>query len=164
METSASHGPEPIRTPADDLTVADGARREFAGSLQVPRGYDLTAGIGAGLFVAAEGLIWHGGSAWRQLVGAAMFLLGAAALGWSVRRFRDLNGAWVSGLRAGATRRVAMIGGAVQAGLMVAAIVAVAAAGWWWFSFVLAPIGVVSFIVGSRWWMTVYRTEHGFIS
>nr|MCW2728844.1 hypothetical protein [Aeromicrobium sp.] len=156
METSSDSSDA-----ASELASIDEARRAFAGSLVVPRGYDLTAGTATGLNVAAVGLVFAGGPTWRAILGVALLVVAMAALGWSVRRFRDANGAWVSGLRRGRTMRVTLVGAAIQAVLGFAAALAAVAAGWWWLGLLLAPVQLVAFVVTSRRWMTVYRAEHG---
>lgn len=160
METS-NRSEDGGETAAHDLASIDEARREFAGSLVVPKWYDLTSGTAAGLNVAAVGLVFGGAPAWRVIVGIALFVVSMAALGWSMRRFRDANGAWVSGLRKGRTFRTSAVGGGVQMLLGFAAAMAAVAAGWWWFGLILAPVQVIVFILVSRRWMTIYRDEHG---
>lgn len=146
---------------ATELAAIDEVRRDVAGSLVVPRGYDLTAGTASALNVAAVGLVLGGDPRWRVVVGVVLLAMSLTALGWAVRRFRDANGAWVSGWRAGRTMPTTVAGSAVQVVLGFAAATAAIAAGWWWLGIVLAPVQLVVFVVVSRRWMTVYRTEHG---
>lgn len=146
---------------ARDLASIDEARRGFAGSLVVPKWYDLTSGTATGLNVAAVGLIFGGSPAWRVILGVALFAAAMAALGWSMRRFRDANGAWVSGSRKGRTFRTSAVGGGVQMILGFAAAMAAVAAGWWWLGLILAPVQVIVFVFVSRRWMRIYREEHG---
>jgi len=127
----------------------------------VPRGYDVTAGTAAGLNVAAVGLVLGGEPVWRFAVGIALFVVAMTALGWSVRRFRDANGAWVSGLRRGRTLPTSLVGAAAQLILGFVAAMAAVAVGWWWLGLVLAPVQLAVFVIVSRRWMTVYREEHG---
>jgi hypothetical protein len=149
------------RDASAELASIDGARRDFAGSLVVPRWYDSTVGVAAGANVAAVGLVLGDGPTARRLAGVALFMVAMAAIGWSVRRFRAANGAWVSGLRAGPTAWVTAVGSTIQVVLGFVAAMAAIAAGWWWLGLVLAPLQVVSFVVTSRRWMDVYRAEHG---
>lgn len=159
MESSSQH--DDVEAAALDLASIEQARREFAGSLVVPRGYDLTAGTAAGLNVAAVGLVFGVEPTWRVIVGIVLLVIALIALGWSVRRFRRANGAWVSGLRAGATFPTTLVGAAIQCVLGFAAAMAAVAAGWWWLGLVLAPVQLLAFVVTSRRWMAVYRAEHG---
>ena len=156
METSQDD-----RDAASELAAIDEARRDFAGSLVTPRWYDGTVGVAAGSNVAAVGLVLAEGSMAGRLAGVALLVVAMAAIGWSVRRFRAANGAWVSGLRAGPTARVTAVGSTIQVVLGFVAAMAAIAAGWWWLGLVLAPLQVVSFVVTSRRWMDVYRAEHG---
>lgn len=161
METPSSKVPEPDRSAADDLRDLDEARRDFAGSLVVPRGYDTIAGAASGLLVAAIGLITSTGSSMRTTVGSLLAVTAFAALGWSVQRFKMLNGAWVSGWRSGDTTSLAAAGAAVTMVLMVIAMVASSTTDRWWVGLALAPLQMVAFIVVSRRWMVIYRREHG---
>lgn len=146
---------------ASDLASIEETQRAVAGSLVVPRGYDLTAGAASGLNVAAVGLVFGGAPVWRTAAGVVLLVLAVVALGWSVRRFRDANGAWVSGFRRGRTVRVTLAASVIQAVLGFAAAMAAVAADWWWLGIVLAPVQVAAFVVTSRRWMTLYRAEHG---
>ena len=156
METSQDD-----RDATSQLAAIDVARRDFAGSLVTPRWYDGTVGVAAGANVAAVGLVLAEGSMARRLAGVALLVVAMAAIGWSVRRFRAANGAWVSGLRAGPTARVTAVGSTIQVVLGFVAAMAAIAAGWWWLGLVLAPLQVLSFVITSRRWMDVYRAEHG---
>ncbi|QGG41957.1 hypothetical protein [Aeromicrobium yanjiei] len=159
MESSGRDDSRP--TPAEELASIEQVRREVAGALVVPPGYDLTAGTAAGLNVAAVGLVLGEGPAWRIAAGIVLLVVALVALGWSVRRFRGANGAWVSGLRAGRTLPLSIAGAGVQCLLGFVAAFAAVAAGWWWLGIVLAPVELVVFVLVSRRWMRVYRAEHG---
>lgn len=161
METSSSEIPDPEQSPADALRDLDMARSDFAGSLVVPRGYDTTAGAAAGVLVAAIGLMTSTGSSMRTAIGSLLAVTAFAALGWSVQRFKMLNGAWVSGWRSGDTTPLTVAGAVLTMALMAIALVAATTRDWWWVGLVLAPVQMIAFIVVSRRWMVIYRREHG---
>ena len=80
------------------LEQAATARAGFAGDLTLPAGYSLLTGTGNAVFTYGIAL---GNSEWR--FGSLAFVLGitlqAVVTAVAMRRFRDHNGAWVSGIR-----------------------------------------------------------------
>ena len=147
---------------AADLRTVDEARSQVVRDIVCPPGFEAVAATAAGLNVAGVGLLL-GGTVAMQVIGLVFVLVGAAAVGWSARRFRDANGVWVSGYRRGGTRPTTMVFGAVQVLAISATAAAALALGWWWVGIALAPLLMVAFVVVNRRWMRLYRAEVGLI-
>lgn len=142
------------------LRQAGKERSELARGLTVPRGYDLTLGAGVAALVTVVAVSRAIEAWWAALLLAAVALVFGVAGALQVRRFRELNGAWVSGLRSGRTRvatAVAVV--AITAGFL-GAIVA-AGAGRWLLVAAIAAASGLAYGGASRWWMYIYRSEHG---
>lgn len=144
----------------ESMNRAEQARSELARGLVVPRGYDLTLGAGVAALVAVVAVSRVIGAWWATALLAAVALVFGAAGALQVRRFRELNGAWISGLRSGRTRvATALAVIAITAGFLGATVAA--GAGRWLLVAVIAVASGLAYGAASRWWMHIYRSEHG---
>ena len=94
-----SHRPSRSLPEADARAALDdaaAARVGFAHDLRLPPGYSLTTGIGNAALTFGIAL---GNSNWRfgPVAFALSLVCQAAAAAFAIRRFRETNGAWVSG-------------------------------------------------------------------
>lgn len=145
---------------ARDLRSVEDARRDMVSDVVCPPGYELTVAASAGLNVAGVGMLMNE-SVPLQVNGLMLVLAGVAGVGWSVRRFRGLNGVWVSGYRRGSARSTTLSIVAIQMLAITVAIVSSNVAGWWWVGIVLAPFLMLLFVAGNRRWIRLYRAENG---
>jgi hypothetical protein len=135
------------------------AKRQFARELRLPRGYSVIAGAGNAVFIFAVAL---GNSEWRfaSLAFVTGLVVQVFATGIASRRFKRLNGAWVSGF--GGPRATWSV-----IGLFAASLIALIVASTW---LMVDSQGVLSALValcalplttlGDRWWMARYRAAH----
>ncbi len=79
------------------LAEADAARRSAVVGLRLPRGYSLLTGTGNVLVVFGVALGYGSRGVW-QLGFVAGLAAQVALASLAVRRFKDCNGVWVSGL------------------------------------------------------------------
>lgn len=113
-----------------------------------PRGegwYHVALGVGAGIFIASQGL----DQPWASLVAVAFILVMPAFIAW----WRRTHGWWVSGYTGGATRWVT--------GLMLVALVAT---GFWsylsadiWSSIAAGLTACIAVTASGFIWMRVWR-------
>jgi hypothetical protein len=147
---------------ARDLLSVEDTRRETARDVECPPGYEAAAATSAGLNVAGVGMLLSDPVP-LQVVGLVLVLAGAAGVGASIRRFRDVNGMWVSGYGPGPGRSTALVFAAVQVLVLTATIVATVALGWWWVGLVLALPLMAVFVAVNRRWLRVFRAANGLV-
>ncbi len=144
----------------ESVKQADQAAAGLAGELVVPRGYD--AAMAAALAV----VIVMGAVNSRYQTGLTLVLFGISiaalfgAAAWAIRRFKEVNGVWVSGFRRGTTVP-ASIGAGLAYLLGLSAAMGAAAEGWWWLVGLIALAAAAGYVAASRWWMRLYRREKG---
>jgi len=139
--------------------MVDDVRRTqaaLARQLTVPAWYDEGLAVAVTALVVGVSTTLNG----RTPGGLLLFLGAASMMGWQVRRFREHNGMWVSGLRGGAT-----VASTVAAAVAIIAAMAGATAagqrGWWWLAVVIAVAGAAVYWLASKRWMVRYRRETG---
>ncbi len=139
------------------LDDAAAARDGFANDLKLPRGYSLTTGTGNAAFTFG---IAVGNSSWQ--FGPVAFALGlvcqATAAGFAIRRFRQANGAWVSGFNGPRATWP------VIAAFLLALVPCIVLSTW----LMVEGHGIASALVAlcvvpltaiaDRWWMARFRT------
>lgn len=141
------------------LQQAEQERAALAHALRVPRCYDATIGVTLALFVIANALTFAEDSVLSGVLFVAAFLVFVGNGWWQVRRFRRLNGVWLSGMRKGATIPASVAALLIYFGAWLGSAAAARAEAWWLVA-LLAVVAGVGFVLTSRWWMRLYRKEH----
>ncbi len=112
------------------------------------------------VFVAAQAVNSELQTTWTFAVLLVVFVVSGLVGTWQVRRFRRLNGVWISGLHRDSPRASMVI---YLVGVLGSSVVAFGAAHerLWWLVAVGSIAAGVAFIVSSRDWMRRYHKEHG---
>src|ERR1700712_3583772 len=157
---SESSHPEPTAEQARAaLASIDDGRARLGSAVRSPRAGERFYAAGIVLIVFAIGIGNAPGRAAAPLALAGI-LLGSAALGWSLLRFRAANGAWVTGWRPRGARWGAAVGTCAVVVFGVLAAWAASGQRWWLFAAVCAVAFPLS-LVYSRSWMRAYLGELG---
>ena len=149
-------GMESERTPAALVNDVERAQRGVAQRIEVPAWYDAALAGAVAVLVVGAALT----NRRPAILGVLLVLASAAVIGWQMRRFREHNGVWVSGFRAGSTV-VATVAAMI---VVIAAVIGASAAadrGAWWLVVVLAAVAAGLYWMASKWWMAQYRQERG---
>ena len=142
------------------LEDAERERAAFATNMRVPAGYDATVAVALGAIVVATAIGFASDAVVANVLSIAVPLLFLVAVGWQMRRFREMNGVWLSGWRRGSTLRATLVAVGIYTVGVVGAVVAGDAGDWWLVGLIAAVVGV-GYLLASRWWMRLYRAEYG---